>query len=361
MANLSGNKGEWSEVYAFLNVLGKGRIYGADSDVRKLDDMVFDVVGVIRNEDDTETEFRRSPDGSKIEIYQNDRRVKSIDVESILEESEVVLDSIVESKGSFCIESVSRFMESIGCHRLKAPSRDKTDITLLVNDPRSGRANAKLGFSIKSMLGSPSTLLNAARTTNFRYRLNGAVTQNVVTRVNERSPKDKLSDVYGVFREEGVALEFDGVECSVLRDNLTLIDSRLPEMVSEILKIYYLEGINRFTDIVKILNKNNPMGYNTDFPNYEYKIKKMLTAFALGVNPSKPWDGHEDANGGYLIVRGDGEIFCFNVYNRNEFEDYLLKNTRLETASTTRHEFSRIWRSADGSYYMNLNLQIRFL
>ena len=71
-------------------------------------------------------------------------------------------------------------------------------------------------------------------------------------------------------------------------------------------------------------------------------------------------DGWARATGGYLVVKGDGDILAYHIYNRNDFEDYLLYNTKLDTASTSRHGFGVIY-EVDGSLYFNLNLQIRFI
>ena len=95
-------------------------------------------------------------------------------------------------------------------------------------------------------------------------------------------------------------------------------------------------------------------------PFYSYKFKKLLTECALGMIPSKMWDGTADATGGYIIVREDEEVLCYHLFNRNEFENYLLKNTKFETASTSRHEFGKIYKE-NNEYYIKLNLQIRFI
>ena len=95
-------------------------------------------------------------------------------------------------------------------------------------------------------------------------------------------------------------------------------------------------------------------------PFYEYKFKKFLAECALGMLPSKVWDGTADATGGYIIVREDGEILCYHLFNRNEFETYLINNTKFETASTSRHEFGSIYKD-NGKYYIKLNLQVRFI
>ena len=84
------------------------------------------------------------------------------------------------------------------------------------------------------------------------------------------------------------------------------------------------------------------------------------TAEYNSLKPSKEWKGRYDANGGYLVVRKDGEIVCYHFYNRNDIEDYLYHNTRFERGSRTRHNFGSLFREEDGDVYIRLNLQIRF-
>ena len=85
-----------------------------------------------------------------------------------------------------------------------------------------------------------------------------------------------------------------------------------------------------------------------------------MTDVALGMMPSQVWTGKYDATGEYLIVKENGDVLCYHIYNRNEFEDYLLNNTKLDTASSSRHEFGKIYEE-EGELYFNLNLQIRFI
>ena len=71
-------------------------------------------------------------------------------------------------------------------------------------------------------------------------------------------------------------------------------------------------------------------------------MKKLLLASALGMTPAKEWNGRFDANGGYLVVRKDGEIVCYHFYNQNDVEDYLYNNTRLDRASRDRYNYGVI-------------------
>ena len=106
----------------------------------------------------------------------------------------------------------------------------------------------------------------------------------------------------------------------------------------------------------------NPFGFtgNDIVAFYEHKMKVLLLDAALGMTPSKEWKGRYDANGGYLVVRKDGEIVCYHFYNRNDVEDYLYHNTRFERGSRTRHNFGSLFKGEDGKACIRLNLQIRF-
>lgn len=42
MPKLSGNKGEWSEIYAFLRLLEIKKLYAADSQLNKKDEILYE-------------------------------------------------------------------------------------------------------------------------------------------------------------------------------------------------------------------------------------------------------------------------------------------------------------------------------
>lgn len=77
------------------------------------------------------------------------------------------------------------------------------------------------------------------------------------------------------------------------------------------------------------------------------------------MKPATIWGDIDKANGGYIIVTKQGDVLAYHIYNRNYFEEYLLNNTKYETASTSRHDFGKVY-SEDGEDFIKLNLQIRF-
>lgn len=219
-----------------------------------------------------------------------------------------------------------------------------------------------LGFSIKSQLGSPSTLLNAGKTTNFIYKINGAkLSEDKIREINSIASRSKIMDRIVQVHKNGGQFDFIKTERQIFSNNLVLIDSLLPEILSQIVFDFYSSEFSHLTDLVNKTAEKNPLNFDIENEHqfYEYKIKRFLTDIALGMMPSKVWTGKYDATGGYLIVKENGDVLCYHIYNRNEFEDYLLNNTKLDTASSSRHEFGEIYEE-NGELYFNLNLQIRF-
>lgn len=224
------------------------------------------------------------------------------------------------------------------------------------------QAMSDLGFSIKSRLGSKSTLLNAGKTTNFVYRVLGfKPTEREMQEINQVNTKSKVKDRINAITNAGGMLQFIAPEQDIFKNNLVLIDSLLPNIVAEMIKCFFTSKLNSIEELTEYLTQENPISYDTQFAHtfYEYKIKRFLTDVALGMTPSKVWTGVYDATGGYLVVKENGDVLCYHIYNRNHFEDYLFANTALHTASTNKFGFGKIYEDK-GHYYFKLNLQIRF-
>lgn len=277
-----------------------------------------------------------------------------------MQESASLLEEIKSAKKSaFEIHASEAFMSTIGCTKLKAPSKDKADIHIVIHDLRTNMTPL-LGFSIKSQLGRASTLLNAGDPTNILYRVSG--TKLTDTQIDEINAVDSHLSRMSAIYNTGCSLQYADIEHETFKNNLLFLDSNMPQFIADCLLVDSVGEDSSLTHCVSEVAKKNPFGYNgknvAEF--YEHKMKVLLLSAALGMTPGKEWTGRYDANGGYLVVRKDGEIVCYHFYNQNDVEDYLYKNTRFERASRTRYGFGKLYRGEDGSVYMKLNLQIRF-
>jgi hypothetical protein len=355
---ITGNKGEWSEIYALFRLLGDKQLFAGDANLNKVEELFYPIIKIIRNESGGNFEYELNGD---LVIISGAKEQLRIPVKTFSDQSSKLLAKIKGSTGSFSIPEVEAFMKNVNCQTLKAKSTSKTDILIVIHDRRINQT-AELGFSIKSQLGGEATLLNAGKTTNFIYQLNG-FKGNVqsIKAINEIDTKSKIKDRLEALKKVGVQLKFTTLQQDVFKNNLVLIDSLLPNILAETLKTFFTTSLSSTKDLTVNINKNNPLNYDNQFAHtfYEYKIKRFLTDVALGMTPSKVWTGVYDATGGYLVVKENGDVLCYHIYNRNQFEDYLFNNTKFETASSTRHEFGKVYQE-DDNFYFKLNLQIRF-
>ena len=356
---LSGNKGEWSEIYTLFKLLGDGKVHAGDADMNKLE-LYYPILNIIR-EESKRYEYRPNTDQHIVVIDEDGHEYARISMNRFVQESESLLAEI-KSGGSrsFEIPASEAFMNEIGCTLLKAPSSDKADIHIVIHDLRTNMT-PNLGFSIKSPLGSASTLLNAGLPTNILYKIEGvSLSDEDITSIN--SIKDHLPRMKEIV-DRGGRFVYSDVEHQTFKNNLLFLDSCMPEFIAECLVVDSMpNATSMIKGAVEMVAAKNPFGFtgNDIVAFYEHKMKVLLLDAALGMTPSKEWKGRYDANGGYLVVRKDGEIVCYHFYNRNDVEDYLYHNTRFERGSRARHNFGSLFREEDGDVYIRLNLQIRF-
>lgn len=355
---LAGNKGEWSEVYVLLKLLADGEMLRGDRELTPIPGQSYKVLRVERTETSTGlTSY--DIDGARIQIS-NAKERRTISRIKFHAAARSLLQEILKGNGSFTVPLTEAFLKDILAYSLKAKSIDKADIHVEIHDHRSAIEHTR-GFSIKSQLGAASTLFNASGQTHFRYALRG-LDRCSVDKINAISGKRaQIRRVQTICSCPNVYVESIGPTSETLLHNLTMMDDGLPEIVSQLLWLSYEHEVTRLSDLLPVLVSCNPRQYRGSNLQglYAAKVKRLLVGAALGMKPSVQWDGNYEATGGYLVVLGSGQIVSYHIYDRKEFEDYLLFHTKLDTPSTNRHHFGSI-KEASSLCYMDLSLQIRF-
>lgn len=322
--------------------------------------LYYPILNIIR-EEAKKYEYKPNIEQNIVVIDEDGTEYARISMDRFMQESNDLLAEIkAAKKAAFEIPNAETFMSEIGCTKLKAPSKDKADIHIVIHDLRTNMTHL-LGFSIKSQLGNPSTLLNAGETTNILYKVVGSVlSDEKIAEINDIAGHlPRMKAIY----EAGCSLEYADIEHETFKNNLIFLDSSMPQFIADCLVIDNMP--NSSSDVsyaVEEVAERNPLRFTGKnvLTFYKHKMKMLLLDAALGMTPAKEWDGQYDANGGYLVVRTDGEIVCYHFYNRNDVEDYLYYNTRFECASRSRYHFGKLFRKDDGCVYIKLNLQIRF-
>lgn len=336
-------------------------LFSSIKNLNKIHDLFYPIIMILRQDKEGNFNYKLQDSNVVVQTPEGEELLR-IPALVFLEEAERLLEAINENDGAFAIPQIEAFMNSIYCHSLKAKSADKTDIRIILHDRRT-KMNSEMGFSIKSQLGGNSTLLNASKATNFNFKIAGTTLSDAeIASINNINPRqNKVIDRVNVIKGRGGRLVFDKVDNLTFRNNLIMLDGDLPAIIANLLLEQLNTGVSTLKELASVLTVNNPLNYDIDqnSPFYVYKIKHLLTSVALGMMPATAWNGKFDANGGYLVVKEDGEILCYHFYDRNRFEDYLFANAYLERASTTRHQYASIIKEDNGTLSFKLNLQVR--
>lgn len=361
MNQMTGNIGEWSELYTMFKLLADGKLYAADADTNKIPDIYYDVLKIIRGTDDNKLEYRRNGE-VKVVNAETGETLCAVPISSFVEQTDKLLKGIKDkksekTKGAFELPESWNFAQSIKCDTLKAKSQDKADIILMVHDIMCGRDDT-FGFSIKSQLGSPSTLFNASGATNFTYKVIGNnLSADEIAVFNGFS---KFKDKFDYLHSLGADVIFIKADNETLDCNLRMVTYEMPKIFAEMMKCYFVGGPSKISELIDIIAENDVIHTLDNKVYLRHKVKELLTNIALGMVPAKLWTGDYEATGGYIIVKDDGDVVCYHIYNQNAFRNYMLANTRFDTPSKSKHGFGRIYEE-NGEQFLKLNVQIRFV
>lgn len=354
-----GNKGEWSELYVFFKILGDGFIISADKYLNIIEDYKYPVEEVLReNLKNINLVYKIMGDLGKVFIYSDDKELITFQQDEAIKKANELLETLKKKqKNAFEVPEVADFLKKIFYPKMKASSLSKRDITLVIRDFKNN-IKSEVGFSIKSKLGGNSTLFNAGKGTCFEYNVIGL--DECTDDVKKQAKKLKAGELVNFLYKNNCTLEYSKTKSEKFLNNLMIIDSMLDKIMAALTLGHYLKK-GDVIDIVKYIEEKNPCNYNAEVISsfYAYKVKQFLFAAALGMTAQSDWQGIIDVTGGYLIVKENGEIVCYHVYNWNDLQEYLYHSTKLETASTSRHDFGYLYEK-NGKFNIDLNLQIRF-
>lgn len=357
---VTGNIGEWSELYAIFKLLETGWLdLAADGDTLT-PSVSHAVTAVGRDEAGTFVEHVIAAD-TVTSLVDGNELATSRRSEFGAASHEILRHIRSGNTTTFSIPGPWRLASHHGIRRLKGSSARTADVKVSISDPRAPK-DQLFGYSIKSELGARPTLLNSSQSTNFIFKVCGDVDKRRILELNDLEGKHRIRDRILALESEGGSLQFVVPESGMLFMNLQIIDTCLPQIVAEMILLHYRDRTNSIRDLTAALNASNPVGYDLsrEHPYYSYKIKQLLRDIALGMRAHQTaWDGQYDAGAGYIIVRPDGHLISFHLYNLNDFQDYLFSRASLDTPSSSRHKFGEFYANDDG-VYMKLNLQIRY-
>ncbi len=345
------NKGEWSELYSFLYLLEEPKLVIVDENLKIIEENLFEVVEIVLGKRKYEI-F-----DEKIVKTLKDKKVKEYKKECISKENALLLQKILahkKSKGSFEIKELNGLIDDLlDGKKPKGSSKVKGDLEANVLDKKRSKT-VNLKYNIKSNLGSKATLLNASSHTNFIYEVSN-IDDEVMEHNNSIKSRKKLLERCEFLIKSGAKFNFIKTDSSTFGENLRLIDSKLDEILAQMLLLSYEKNEKDIQKLLSLIIKDS-----TSATYYKKKMGDFANAVTFGMRASEVWDGTNEVNGGIIIVTKKGEVYLLDlIYFKNIVDKYLIDNIKLDSPSSTRYKMFKVYKEND-KYYLKLNLQIRF-
>ncbi len=368
------NRGEWSEPYAALKILGEGKLYIADENGQRNPNEWMTILELIRHETKERiVSYRYQENLVDIDIFVNGQWVLSVPASDFLRVADQLAREIQSGTGrTFTVSDiVTSFLRRIELHHIKAASVDKSDAFFTVQDPRAGVIREHIGFSIKSEFGKNPTLFNTAKASAFIYHLSN-MTDDLMEHINgmfDAKGHAAVSERCDALIENGCHPEFIGLPvaeragCCAFAENLDLIDPRLILVLERLLWNHFFlhETQVDLAPLCERIITENPCNITRPEIKYPHMIKSFLYAAYCGMTASTLWDGKSQVNGGFIKVNNDGEVLAHYALESDAFKTYLYNNCYLEFPSTSeKHGFYANVYKENGEHYFRLNFQIRY-
>ncbi len=353
------NRGEWSELYAALYLLENKQLVIVDENLDPICNDIFVVSDILYPEIGRVNYYVVSLNENSNCAQQDNAEQKKesfddVNPEMLVFAREKLLSIILNAprgSGSFPIDASISSVKP----KIKAGSKRKADLIASVEDLLKNK-KVKLSYSIKSMLGSPATMLNASAATNFEYEVRN-ISNAQMNEINAIKTRTKLKDRLMKIDNFGGEIAFKKVQNDVFENNLRMIDTLMPEILAECLLKSYRSGNKNLLDLFCKSSKI------TSDVIARKKLADLLQAVSFGMFPKKTWSGNCEVDGGILVVKTNGEVVLLDaIYHNAAVLDFLVNETKLDSPSSSRYHMLELTPDTDkeGSFKFTLNLQIRY-
>lgn len=356
MPSSRGNIGNWSELYALASLVVNKGAYGPRQTVDSSKSMFFRVLEIyVEDSNPTATlHYVIGEDEVHLERPGVDTCVLAVDqITEAMAELSIDLKSDFASR-HFSSGAGEKLLQLLGKQSIGATSSQRiSDFELIIADPQTNNPSPRTGYSVKSSVGSPATLLNASGATNFIYEITHPDSLDPTDFLEGDSLANHVRQMLGA----GFAISFRSMQNKVFEQNLLRVDSLMPELVAEVLLNSFNVNVqNTFASAVEsTFSLQDPLGMQRIF-----KMKQLLGSIAMGLRPTDSWDGDSTKFKGMIHVDQNLALIFNYQHNQIDFWDYLFANLKFETASRSRHGYGRIYLE-NRKFYIKLNLQIRFI
>lgn len=267
-------------------------------------------------------------------------------------------------------DAMEAFLDDIEMQSIGGISEGPWHILLGIN----GQKTAVTG--VINRLGNVTTrLLDGGRAANLKLLQTGTrFAQPMAQKVNyegeellEQSSQSTeaisrvVRDRMVMIERMGSSLKYDDVADKVFRCNLAMIDLHMGRLLTEMVRMSYLEDIVRIDELLHRINEENPLKVKQELIDkhhyYEHKLRQLLFACLGGMRPAKIFTGIDNLPAYFLLLTPDGTPVLFDASDRDLLSRFLQLNSRLERGSLAKDHYGVLERE-NNQYFFKLNLKI---
>lgn len=358
---LTATRREWNELYVLFSLLAKGCLALGDEEGKPV--RVLPVAAIIRKEHDGERRYMVEEEDILVKGENREERFPREDFATV---ADMIL-GVLKKGGDTEIEApegVEGFLDALNIYDMEAVTEDRTDLHIIFHD----ESFPPMGFRIYSRLCGMTPLLDGGRTANLKLEQSGIrFSQPAVNKINYTEDPDNPNEVARrmmYIESVGGILKYNDVADKIFRSNLSLIDLNIGRVLAEMVRTMHLDNVYRIDELTAIIEDRNPLKIKEELIRkhlyYRHKIKEFLLALAMGMRPTKQYDGRDSAIDGFVMVDAKGEMLCYRKTERQVFADFLFTHTRLEKGQPDKDKYGYLERE-NRVYYLKLNLKVGFV
>lgn len=267
-------------------------------------------------------------------------------------------------------DAMEAFLDDIQMQSIGGISEGPFHILLGVN----GQKTAVTG--VLNRCGSVTTrLLDGGRAANLKLLQTGTrFAQPMAQKVNYEGEevlaesKNSTEAISRVVRDRmvmiermGSSLKYEDVADKVFRCNLAMIDLHMGRLLTEMVRMSYLEDLTRVDELLLRINEENPLKVKSELIEkhhyYEHKLRQLLFACLGGMRPAKIFTGIDNLPAFFLLLTPDGTPVLFDAADRDLLSRFLQLNSRLERGSLEKDHYGVLERE-NNQYFFKLNLKL---
>ncbi len=351
------NRGEWAELFIGGWSVSKGLIHLVDGSMGAVDGGALKVLGARR--EGAELTCWRNDQNHQLELRDREGKlVRATSLEQFQSDMGSLLRDIKTKKGSSLDSAAGgRILPALGFNQIREGAGRKTDLELVLHNHLNGRKE-NVCFSVKSLLSSSPTLLNASQASTLRMEVIGISWEEA--KHIQKTVRGTMARVQAVLKSGGLII-YHSIPNPIFLANLRMIDEACPVILGELVNHFAMGAGADSDSLVRAVMRDEEFVRRNSVTEELVKVrhKRFLTAAASGMTPSTKWSGTQNAKDGLLILGRDEEVYCLSLGNRDQYETYLYENTKFDSPSPNRFPTAKMIH-VDGKVLMELSFQIRW-